>query len=51
MLDTREKAVQVSVKITKLITDSISVIVESRTGRVAIGGKAAVLDKYEKLVD
>lgn len=51
MLDTREKAVQVSVKISKLITDSRSVIVESRTGQVAIGGEGAVIDKYKKLVD
>lgn len=51
MLYAREKAVQVGVKITKLITDSMSVIVEPRTGQVAIGGKGAVLDKYEELVD
>lgn len=51
MLYAREKAVQVGVKITKLTTDSTSVIVEPRTGQVATGGKGAVLDKYEKLVD
>lgn len=51
MLYAREKAVQVGVEITKLITDSTSVIVEPRTGQVATGGKGAVLDKYEKLVD
>lgn len=51
MLDTRDKAVKISAKNTILITDSMSVIVESRTGQAAIGGEVAVLDKYKKLVD
>lgn len=48
MLDTREKAVQVSVKITRLVTDSLSMIVELGTGQVVIGGKGAVLEKQKK---
>lgn len=48
MLDTREKVVQVSVKITRLVTDSLSMIVESGTGQVVIGGKGAVLEKQKK---
>lgn len=47
----RENAVEVSVKITKLITDSVSVIIEWGTRQVAMGGKEAVLDKCEKLVE
>lgn len=35
----RENAVQVSVKITKPITDSVSVIIDSGIRQVAMGGK------------
>uniref|UniRef100_A0A8C4WBF1 Perilipin n=1 Tax=Gopherus evgoodei TaxID=1825980 RepID=A0A8C4WBF1_9SAUR len=47
-----EEAVQDSMKTTKsVVTDSMSTVVESRMGQLAISGMEAVLEKSEELLD
>uniref|UniRef100_A0A8C4Y243 Perilipin n=1 Tax=Gopherus evgoodei TaxID=1825980 RepID=A0A8C4Y243_9SAUR len=52
VVDMTEEAVQDSMKTTKsVVTDSMSTVVESRMGQLAISGMEAVLEKSEELLD
>ncbi|XP_053872267.1 perilipin-3-like [Malaclemys terrapin pileata] len=52
MVDITKEAVQDSMKSTKsVVTDSMSTVVESRMGQLAISGMEAVLEKSEELLD
>ncbi|KAM9128238.1 perilipin-3-like [Pangshura tecta] len=52
MADMTKEAVQDSMKATKsVVTDSMSTVVESRMGQLAISGMEAVLEKSEELLD
>nr|XP_042704872.1 perilipin-3-like [Chrysemys picta bellii] len=52
MVDMTKEAVQDSMKSTKsVVTDSMSTVVESRMGQLAISGMEAVLEKSEELLD
>ncbi|XP_039401179.1 perilipin-3-like [Mauremys reevesii] len=52
MVDMTKEAVQDSMKTTKsVVTDSMSTVVESRMGQLAISGMEAVLEKSEELLD
>ncbi|XP_044856110.1 perilipin-3-like isoform X1 [Mauremys mutica] len=52
MVDMTKEAVQDSMKTTKsMVTDSMSTVVESRMGQLAISGMEAVLERSEELLD
>nr|XP_042705045.1 perilipin-3-like [Chrysemys picta bellii] len=52
MVDMTKEAVQDSMKTTRsVVTDSMSTVVESRMGQLAISGMEAVLEKSEELLD